>query len=71
MRVRGQADTGIMHFKPHCGLNLGLVRQGDGNHDFALLRKLDGVPHKVNQDLADSSWVAVQGGRHICVKEAG
>ena len=71
LRVRGQTDAGIMHFKPHCGLSLSLVRQGDGNDDFALLRKLDGVPHKVNQDLADSSWVAVQGGRHICVKEAG
>ena len=71
LRVRGQADTRVMHFEPHCGLSLGLVRQGDGNHDFAPLRKLDGVPHKINKDLADSSRVTVQGGRHICVKEAG
>src|SRR4029077_2318348 len=47
------------------------VRHGDGDHDFTLLRKLDGVPHEVEQDLAESSRIATEYRTHVRVHQAG
>ena len=65
--VGGNADAGIAdaEVQERTAGVVGIRRGVDAQHDFALVRELDGVAEDVQEHLAQSAGVADEVGRHV------